>query len=498
MVNWLRCSRVTSPRRAHAYLPAVFIGPRFFCLTRNRISYKHRLSQDASSISPELHSGLAYASSVGWECRRNAGRKPGARPAVAHLARATFGRLLPASRFATAIRRPVICVNRAGVVRARSSGPSPPAANARASASCTILTPGEPRPSRSSKHDTDARRAWHEGDRCAAGSRRQPGRSAPGTCSRIATITSFSRRRSRVRMRFATCLLNARRHTAKGARQVVRRTCVRLDLRVVGALVRRLEHAGRIRMREPAGDPPAARPSVARARDVASRGGLAPSWTARSGRRAGLTAGAGRCRDGPDLCRAERKPPRSPVGPMVRWAARATRRAVIRRAAMRPSASRRSVPFLRHPLGSSLAPPGHGYPQRHIGSSSGAPGTSAKPGAPRRDRRSGARARGVIVSQAVKVGRDAGSSPSSGRAGVAATCRLAGVLCAKGVDAVAYCASGDFRPDAGVRRRRARTPRGCSVVSTALYTRSTTRRRRPRISAGGWRTRVGPAGRRSS
>jgi hypothetical protein len=75
---------------------------------------------------------------------------------------------------------------------------------------------------------------------------------------------------------------------------------------------------------------------------------------------------------------------------------------------------------------------------------------------------------GVIVSQAVKVGRDAGELAELRPVGVAASNDVAGVL-AKGVDAVAYCASGDFRPDAAFDDVERALRAGCSVVSTALY-----------------------------
>lgn len=103
---------------------------------------------------------------------------------------------------------------------------------------------------------------------------------------------------------------------------------------------------------------------------------------------------------------------------------------------------------------------------------------------------------GVIVSQAAKVGRDAGELADLPPVGVAASDDVAGVL-AKGVDAVAYCASGDFRPDAAFDDVE-RALRAGAASSRRRSIPSTTRRRRPRISVAGWRTPVLPAERRSS
>jgi hypothetical protein len=75
---------------------------------------------------------------------------------------------------------------------------------------------------------------------------------------------------------------------------------------------------------------------------------------------------------------------------------------------------------------------------------------------------------GVIVSQAAKVGRDAGELCGRPAVGVAATDDVAGALAA-GADAVAYCASGDFRPDAALADVERCLRAGCSVVTTALY-----------------------------
>lgn len=75
---------------------------------------------------------------------------------------------------------------------------------------------------------------------------------------------------------------------------------------------------------------------------------------------------------------------------------------------------------------------------------------------------------GVIVSNPEKVGRDAGALCGMAPLGVAATDDVAAAL-ARGVDAVAYCASGDFRPDAALDDVERCLRAGCSVVTTALY-----------------------------
>jgi hypothetical protein len=76
---------------------------------------------------------------------------------------------------------------------------------------------------------------------------------------------------------------------------------------------------------------------------------------------------------------------------------------------------------------------------------------------------------GVIVSNPEKVGRDAGALAELPYAlGVTATDDVAAAL-ARGADAVAYCASGDFRPDAALADVERCLRAGCSVVSTALY-----------------------------
>jgi hypothetical protein len=75
---------------------------------------------------------------------------------------------------------------------------------------------------------------------------------------------------------------------------------------------------------------------------------------------------------------------------------------------------------------------------------------------------------GVIVSQPEKIGRDAGMLCDRPATGVVATADVAAALAA-GADAVAYCASGDFRPDAALDDVERCLRAGCSVVTTALY-----------------------------
>ena len=74
----------------------------------------------------------------------------------------------------------------------------------------------------------------------------------------------------------------------------------------------------------------------------------------------------------------------------------------------------------------------------------------------------------VLVSQAAKIGRDAGELCGLPPTGVHATDDVAAVLAAK-PHAVAYCASGDFRPDAALDDVERCLRAGCSVVTTALY-----------------------------
>ncbi len=75
---------------------------------------------------------------------------------------------------------------------------------------------------------------------------------------------------------------------------------------------------------------------------------------------------------------------------------------------------------------------------------------------------------GVIVSNPSKVGRDAGDLCGLGRVGVAASDDVGAVLAA-GADAVAYCASGDFRPDAALADIERALRAGHNVVSTSVY-----------------------------
>jgi hypothetical protein len=75
---------------------------------------------------------------------------------------------------------------------------------------------------------------------------------------------------------------------------------------------------------------------------------------------------------------------------------------------------------------------------------------------------------GAIVSNPQKVGRDAGALCGQPNVGIAATNEVAALL-ATGIDAVAYCASGDFRPDAAYADVERCLRAGASVVTTALY-----------------------------
>ncbi len=75
---------------------------------------------------------------------------------------------------------------------------------------------------------------------------------------------------------------------------------------------------------------------------------------------------------------------------------------------------------------------------------------------------------GVIVADPAKVGRDAGELSGLPATGVLASADAAALLAAD-VDAVAYCASGDFRPDGALADVERALRAGCDVVSTALY-----------------------------
>jgi hypothetical protein len=72
---------------------------------------------------------------------------------------------------------------------------------------------------------------------------------------------------------------------------------------------------------------------------------------------------------------------------------------------------------------------------------------------------------GVIVANRAKVGRDAGELCGLGPLGIPATDDVERVL----ADAVAYCASGDFRPDAAIADVERCVRAGCNVVSTSIY-----------------------------
>lgn len=75
---------------------------------------------------------------------------------------------------------------------------------------------------------------------------------------------------------------------------------------------------------------------------------------------------------------------------------------------------------------------------------------------------------GVVVSAAAKTGRDAGELCGLGRLGIRATSDARPLLDA-GVDAVAYCASGDFRPAEALDDIEACLRAGANVVSTSAY-----------------------------
>ncbi|HZR81994.1 MAG TPA: dihydrodipicolinate reductase [Candidatus Binatia bacterium] len=75
---------------------------------------------------------------------------------------------------------------------------------------------------------------------------------------------------------------------------------------------------------------------------------------------------------------------------------------------------------------------------------------------------------GVIVSNPAKVGKDAGELCGLPPTGVRATNDVAAAL-ASGADAVAYCASGDFRPTAALDDIERCLRAGLNVVSTSVY-----------------------------
>lgn len=74
----------------------------------------------------------------------------------------------------------------------------------------------------------------------------------------------------------------------------------------------------------------------------------------------------------------------------------------------------------------------------------------------------------VIVANPAKVGRDAGELCGMPATGVRATDDVAAALAA-GADAVAYCASGDFRPTEAVDDVERCLRTGLNVVSTSIY-----------------------------
>jgi hypothetical protein len=75
---------------------------------------------------------------------------------------------------------------------------------------------------------------------------------------------------------------------------------------------------------------------------------------------------------------------------------------------------------------------------------------------------------GVIVANPAKVGKDAGELCGLPPTGVRATDDVAAALAA-GADAVAYCASGDFRPTDAIDDVERCLRAGLNVVSTSLY-----------------------------
>lgn len=75
---------------------------------------------------------------------------------------------------------------------------------------------------------------------------------------------------------------------------------------------------------------------------------------------------------------------------------------------------------------------------------------------------------GVIVSNPDKEGRDAGELCGRGATGVRASRDIDAAL-GVGADAVAYCASGDFRPDEALNDIERCLRAGINVVSTSVY-----------------------------
>jgi hypothetical protein len=75
---------------------------------------------------------------------------------------------------------------------------------------------------------------------------------------------------------------------------------------------------------------------------------------------------------------------------------------------------------------------------------------------------------GVLVASPDKVGRDAGDLCDRAVTGIIASDDVEAAL-ASGVDAVAYCASGDFRPDEALADIERCLAAGLNVVSTSVY-----------------------------
>ncbi len=76
---------------------------------------------------------------------------------------------------------------------------------------------------------------------------------------------------------------------------------------------------------------------------------------------------------------------------------------------------------------------------------------------------------GVIVSTKNKVGKDAGELCGIAPTGITATDDPTRVLKSGDIDAVAYCASGDFRPSEALDELEGCLRAGANVVSTAAY-----------------------------
>lgn len=76
---------------------------------------------------------------------------------------------------------------------------------------------------------------------------------------------------------------------------------------------------------------------------------------------------------------------------------------------------------------------------------------------------------GAIVSAKGKIGKDAGELCGVAPTGIVATDDAASILDRGDIDAIAYCASGDFRPSDALDEIEWCLRAGCNVVSTAAY-----------------------------